>query len=146
MDLNVNVKITLEETPALINCFSTFIESLHKVMGDPLIGTVPTAEIDWEPKPETIKALKVEQESLEAERKPLIIEYEAVKVEQAEAQGKRRYTIAEIQSACMPLMDEGKLDELAAVLKSFGAATLFEVAEEQYDALVVALIGLGAKL
>ena len=124
MDLNVNVKITLEETPALINCFSTFIESLHKVMAEPVIGCgSPNVEIEIP-----------------------MNEPEPAQVEQPKEQAKHKYTIAEIQAACMPLMDEGKLDELAAVLKNFGAATLFEVAEEQYDALVDALQGLGAKL
>ena len=134
MDFNVNVKITLEETPALINCFSTFIECLHKVVSTPVISSAPTVEVDIPlPEPEQVQA--------EAQAEPV-----EAQAEQVQVQEKHKYTIAEIQSACMPLMDEGKLDALADVLKSFGAATLFEVAEDQYDALVVALIGLGAKL
>lgn len=31
MDINVNLKITLEETPALINCLAAFSESLQRV-------------------------------------------------------------------------------------------------------------------
>ncbi len=131
MDINVNVKVTLEETPALINCFSTFIESLHKVMSTPVINVAGVEDYVF-PMPEPEPA----QAEVQAE----------VQAEPVEVQAKHKYTIAEIQSACMPLMDEGKLDELADVLKSFGASTLFEVAEEQYDALVDALIGLGAKL
>lgn len=134
MDFNVNVKITLEETPALIECFSTFVDCLHKVVNAPVISGAPTVEAEL-PMPEP-----------ELAQVPYPAQAEAQAEVQVEAQAKHKYTIAEIQSACMPLMDEGKLDDLAEVLKSFGASTLFEVAEEQYDALVVALIGLGAKL
>ena len=130
MDFNVNVKITLEETPALIECFSTFVDCLHKVVNAHVISGAPTVEAEL-PMPEP-----------ELAQVPYPVQAEV----QAEVQAKHKYTIAEIQSACMPLMDEGKLDDLAEVLKSFGASTLFEVAEDQYDALVVALIGLGAKL
>lgn len=141
MDFNVNVKITLEETPALINCFSTFIESLHKVMSTPVISADSVEDRAFPmPEPELAQVPYPVQAEVNAE-----VQAKA-QAEQVQEQAKHKYTIAEIQSACMPLMDEGKLDDLAEVLKSFGASTLFEVAEEQYDALVVALIGLGAKL
>ena len=189
MDFNVNVKITLEETPALIECFSTFIDCLHKVATTPVVAAVPApvVELDCPPlKPETVAFIQAQAEPVadiakedmyfyhsesdaywmvkKGEKLSSDIDTElsvriskeayeagiakqtAVQAEQEPVQAKHKYTIAEIQSACMPLMDEGKLDDLAEVLKSFGASTLFEVAEEQYDALVVALIGLGAKL
>ena len=140
MDFNVNVKITLEETPALIECFSTFVDCLHKVVNAPVISGAPTVEAELPmPEPELAQVPYPVQAEVNAE---VQAEIQA----EWEAQTKHKYTIAEIQSACMPLMDEGKLDDLAEVLKSFGASTLFEVAEEQYDALVVALIGLSAKL
>ena len=140
MDFNVNVKITLEETPALIECFSTFIDCLHKVASTPVVSAAQMPELTIPPsEPEPVAFVQAEPVEAQAEPEP-------VQAEQVQEQAKHKYTIAEIQSACMPLMDEGKLDALADVLKSFGASTLFEVAEEQYDALVVALIGLGAKL
>ena len=58
----------------------------------------------------------------------------------------KQYTLAEIQAACGPLMDAGKMNELAAVMQGMGVNSLMELPPEKYGELVVKLRALGARL
>lgn len=56
------------------------------------------------------------------------------------------YTIEQIQTACAPLMDAGKQQELVGLLAQFGVQALPQLPKEQYGAFATALRGLGAKI
>lgn len=56
------------------------------------------------------------------------------------------YTIEQIQTACAPLMDAGKQQELIGLLAQFGVQALPQLPKEQYGAFATALRGLGAKI
>lgn len=56
------------------------------------------------------------------------------------------YTIEQIQTACAPLMDAGKQQELVNLLAQFGVQSLPQLPPGQYGAFVTALRGLGAKI
>lgn len=56
------------------------------------------------------------------------------------------YTIDQIQTACAPLMDAGKQQELVGLLAQFGVQSLPQLPKEQYGAFATALRGLGANI
>lgn len=56
------------------------------------------------------------------------------------------YTIEQIQTACAPLMDAGKQQELINLLSQFGVQSLPQLPKEQYGAFATALRGMGAKI
>lgn len=56
------------------------------------------------------------------------------------------YTIEQIQTACAPLMDAGKQQELVNLLAQFGVQSLPQLPKEQFGAFTTALRGLGAKI
>lgn len=56
------------------------------------------------------------------------------------------YTIEQIQTACAPLMDAGKQQELVGLLAQFGVQSLPQLPKEQYGAFATALRGLGANI
>lgn len=56
------------------------------------------------------------------------------------------YTIEQIQTACAPLMDAGKQQELIGLLSQFGVQSLPQLPKEQYGAFATALRGMGAKI
>ena len=58
----------------------------------------------------------------------------------------KRYTLAELQRTCAPLLDAGKGAELVAVLAKYGAADLTKVPPEMYGALAADFRALGARL
>ena len=58
----------------------------------------------------------------------------------------KEYTQAEILAACGPLMDAGKVPELAQLIQEFGVASMMEIPQEKYGELAVKLRALGAKL
>lgn len=56
------------------------------------------------------------------------------------------YTVEQIQTACAPLMDAGKQQELVNLLAQFGVQSLPQLPKEQFGAFATALRGLGAKI
>ena len=56
------------------------------------------------------------------------------------------YTLAQLQTACAPLLDAGRQQELVALLQSFGVQAMTQLPPAQYGAFATALRGLGAKL
>ena len=132
MDINVNLKITLEETPALINCLAAFSESLQRVnaiINEPAPVAQPVA-----PAPVPVQA-------------PVVQPAPAAPVQTAvPAAPARVYTLPELQAACAPLMDQGKLNELQQVVASFGVTNLLDIPEARYGELATKLRELGARL
>lgn len=151
MDLNINVKIKLDETPELLNTLTTFCEvvravapltmTAHKVADIPT-PAVPIESSPLQPAPEPVKAQVTMQPSA-AQPVPIQQPAPAAAVPTA---APKQYTLPEIQAACGPLMDAGKMNELAEVIKSFGVASLMELPADQYGNLVIKLRALGARL
>lgn len=132
MDINVNLKITLEETPALMNTLSTFTETLQELRKSSCSAVkvnVNPEEINSAPAPAAVQQLPVTPP-------PAAVPTAAPK----------QYTLAEIQAACGPLMDAGKMNELAAVMQGMGVNSLMELPPEKYGELAVKLRALGARL
>lgn len=132
MDINVNLKITLEETPALLNCLAAFSESLHRVNAiinepAPIAQPAPAA-------PAPVQAPAVQPAPV-APAQPAI-----------PAAPARVYTLPELQAACAPLMDQGKLTELQQVVASFGVSSLLDIPAARYGELATKLRELGARL
>lgn len=133
MDINVNLKITLEETPALLNCLAAFSESLQRVnafVNEPIAQ--PIAPAPAAPAPVQAPA---------AQPAPAAPAQTAVPAAPA-----RVYTLPELQAACAPLMDQGKLTELQQVVASFGVNSLLDIPEARYGELATKLRELGARL
>lgn len=132
MDINVNLKITLEETPALLNCFAAFSESLQRVnaiINEPVPIAQPASAA-----PAPVQAPAV-QPAPAAPAQPAI-----------PAAPARAYSLPELQAACAPLMDQGKLSELQQVVASFGVTSLLDIPEARYGELATKLRELGARL
>lgn len=134
MDINVNLKITLEETPALLNCLAAFSESLQRVNA-----------IINEPAP-------VAQSVAPAPAAPVPVQAPVQPAPAAPAQPAvpaapaRVYTLPELQAACAPLMDQGKLNELQQVVASFGVSSLLDIPAARYGELATKLRELGVRL
>ena len=58
----------------------------------------------------------------------------------------RMYTLDELAVAATPLMDQGKQQELVALLDTFGVKALTQLTKEQYGAFATKLRELGAQL
>lgn len=141
MDINLNVNVKFEETPALINCFSAFSTALQATVGA-LAGATTTSltatEATLEIKPDESAPVTITPAPASATPTPAPSPVPTAPVHQ--------YTLEEIQAACGPLMDAGKMDQLAAILQKFGVASLPEIPKEQYGAIAVELRQLGARI
>lgn len=141
MDINVNLKITLEETPALINTLSAFTETLQELRKSSCSAVkvnVNPEEIDSAPAPAAVQQLPVTPPSAAPVSQPAPAAVPTA--------APKQYTLAEIQAACGPLMDAGKMNELAAVMQGMGVNSLMELQPEKYGELAVKLRALGARL
>ena len=56
------------------------------------------------------------------------------------------YTLPQLQTACAPLLDAGRQQELVAMLQSFGVQAMTQLPQDKYGAFATALRGMGAKL
>lgn len=133
MDINVNLKVTFDETPALLNCLAALAESLQRICA-------VTAEPELLPAnpPETGKNVGTPAPAEPATAAPA---QPAVPTAPAHV-----YTLPELQAACAPLMDQGKLNELQQVVASFGVTNLLDIPETRYGELATKLRELGARL
>lgn len=149
MDLNINVKIKLDETPELLNTLTTFCEVVRAVapltMTAHTVADIPTpaAPVESRPLQPVSEPAQVTMQQPAAQPVPIQHPAPAAAVPTA---APKQYTLPEIQAACGPLMDAGKMNELAEVIKSFGVASLMELPADQYGNLVIKLRALGARL
>ena len=134
MDINVNLKITLEETPALINCLAAFSEALASVKG---LSGENTATTSVQP------IANVTTVAAQPAAPAMPVAQPAAPVPVAPA---RQYTLPEIQAACAPLMDQGKLAELQQIMTYFGVMSIMDIPEARYGELATKLRELGARL
>lgn len=56
------------------------------------------------------------------------------------------YALEELQTACAPLLDAGRMSDLQGLLARYGAASLLDIPKEQYGALAADLRALGARI
>lgn len=56
------------------------------------------------------------------------------------------YSLEELQTACAPLLDVGRMGDLQGLLTRYGAASLLDIPKEQYGALAADLRALGARI
>lgn len=159
MDLNINVKIKLDETPELLNTLTTFCEVVRAVapltMTAHTVADIPTSAAPVEsrplqPVPEPAQVIMQQPAAQpvamqQPAAQPVPIQHPAPAAAVPTAAPKQ-YTLPEIQAACGPLIDAGKMNELAEVIKSFGVASLMELPADQYGNLVIKLRALGARL
>lgn len=141
MDINVNLKITLEETPALMNTLSAFTETLQelrKASATAVKVNVNPDEIASASAPAALQQLPVTP--------PPAVPVSQPAPAAVPTAAPKQYTLAEIQAACGPLMDAGKMNELAAVMQGMGVNSLMELPPEKYGELAVKLRALGARL
>ena len=149
MDLNINVKIKLDETPELLNTLTTFCEVVRTVapltMTAHTVADIPTSAAPVESRPLQPVPEPAQVIMQQPAAQPVPIQHPAPAAAVPTAAPKQ-YTLPEIQAACGPLMDAGKMNELAEVIKSFGVASLMELPADQYGNLVIKLRALGARL
>lgn len=134
MDINVNLKVTFDETPALLNCLTALTESLQSICA---ITAEPVPMLVQTPEP----TAPVINQPAPAEPAPAAPAQPAVPTAPAHV-----YTLPELQAACAPLMDQGKLNELQQVVASFGVTNLLDIPEARYGELATKLRELGARL
>lgn len=155
MIINVNVNIKLEETPALINCFSAFCEALQNVMG--AVGepapvkaaskktpkkTAPTEVVIA---PEIAIADGVSTADIDIAEKVAEALSEPEKVEAAPVEEAKTtepatavVTSDEVKAACMDFKDKNpdRKKELADCFGKVGATKLSEVPAEKLAELL----------
>lgn len=149
MDLNINVKIKLDETPELLNTLTTFCEVVRAVapltMTAHTVADIPTSAAPVESRPLQPVPEPAQVIMQQPAAQPVQMQQTAPAAAVPTAAPKQ-YTLPEIQAACGPLMDAGKMNELAEIIKSFGVASLMELPADQYGNLVIKLRALGARL
>lgn len=131
MDINVNLKVTFDETPALLNCLAALAESLQRICA---ITAEPVPMLVQTPEP-TAPVINQPAPAAPVTAQPAV-----------PAAPAHVYTLPELQAACAPLMDQGKLNELQQVVASFGVTNLLDIPETRYGELATKLRELGARL
>lgn len=155
MDININLKITLDETPALINTLSAFtavLQELHpdfeKTFGAKVPPAVPNPPVNAVPVQPPVQQQLVPPAPVAPQPS---IPVTAPTPQPAPAAviptaAPKQYTLPELQAACGPLMDAGKMDELSAVIQAFDVTSLMDLPQDKYGELAVQLRALGARL
>lgn len=131
MDINVNLKVTFDETPALLNCLTALTDSLQRIGA---ITAEPVPMLVQTPEP-TAPVINQPAPAAPVTAQPAV-----------PAAPAHVYTLPELQAACAPLMDQGKLNELQQVVASFGVTNLLDIPEARYGELATKLRELGARL
>lgn len=128
MDININVKIKLDESPALINCFAALSETLKNI----LISTqAAEAQVN------APASVPVPVQAPAAAPAPVTTVVPTTV---------KKYTLAELQAACAPLMDMGKMAELQNLMAKYNVIALNDIPEERYGELATDLRVMGARL
>lgn len=140
MTINVNVNIKLEDTPALINCFSAFVGALEQINSVTLVS-VPEAS-----KPAPKKSAKKATQAVEVAPDPEVAEVAPPEVVEpveavepaAEAETTPAITADEVKAACMELIKAHpeKKAALAGCFQAVGATKLSDVPTEKYAQLI----------
>ncbi|WP_293726902.1 hypothetical protein [uncultured Phascolarctobacterium sp.] len=158
MDINLNVNVKFEETPALINCFSAFSTALQATVGALAMATTTSRTVDAEeaaPAKASRKSAKSAKAApaMPAEDAPAVepmpttvatttpetvpvqvIEVPAPVVDEAE----KAYTLDDVKAICMDFIKKNpdKKAKLAESFQQVGATKLSDTPAEKYAELV----------
>ena len=142
MDINVNLKVTFDETPALLNCLTALTDSLQRICA---ITAEPVPMLVQTPEP-TAPVINQPAPAAPVTAQPAVPAAPVTAQPAVPAAPAHVYTLPELQAACAPLMDQGKLNELQQVVASFGVTNLLDIPETHYGELATKLRELGARL
>lgn len=142
MDVNINLKITIEETPALINCFSAFCSTIERCTQLLLASDRDVSfEVETEVPKKALPEVKPASNEVPAEAP-------TASPEPVSAPAPKKYTLKDFQEACAKLMasNADNTSKLFNIIRSLGAEKLSEVPEDKFDELAEQLRALGADL
>ena len=157
MDINVNVNVKFEETPALINCFSAFSTALQATVGALAVATTTThtATEDNAPAKGSRKNSKVAKVIPATESVPVVkdesVSAPAVKAEQTAAAApapnkevEKVLTMDDVKAACMDFIKKNpdKKAKLAECFQKVGGTKLSDIPAEKYAELIELVKGL----
>ncbi len=157
MDINVNVNVKFEETPALINCFSAFSTALQATVGALAVATTTThtATEDNAPAKGSRKNSKVAKVIPATESVPVVkdesVSAPAVKAEQTAAAApapnkevEKVLTMDDVKAACMDFIKKNpdKKAKLAECFQKVGGTKLSDTPAEKYAELIELVKGL----
>lgn len=161
MDINVNVKVKFEETPALINCFSAFSTALQATVGALAVATTTThtaAEDTASAKgsrknSKTAKVIPATDAATESV--PVVkderVSAPVVKAEQTAAaapapdkEEEKVLTMDDVKAACMDFIKKNpdKKAKLAECFQKVGSTKLSDTPAEKYAELIELVKGL----
>ena len=134
MDINVNVNVKFEETPALINCFSAFSTALQATVGALAVATTTHTATESVPvvKDESVSAPAVKAEQTAAAAPAPNKEVEKV------------LTMDDVKAACMDFIKKNpdKKAKLAECFQKVGGTKLSDTPAEKYAELIELVKGL----
>lgn len=165
MDINLNVNVKFEETPALINCFSAFSTALQATVGALASATTTSHTVtveDAAPAKTSRKSAKsvkaapavtadeapaVEQLQTTAPAAapaPETIPVQAIEVPAAVAEAEKAYTLDDVKAICMDFIKKNpdKKAKLAECFQKVGSTKLSDTPAEKYAELIELVKGL----
>lgn len=138
MELTINLNVKLEETPALINCFSAFVGALEQINSVSLeaVPAKPAPKKSAKKATQTVEVAP-DPEATEAAPAEVIETVEAVEPA-AEAETTPAITSEEIRAMCVELLKAHpeKKAALPGCFQAVGATKLADVPPEKYAQLV----------
>ena len=157
MDINVNVNVKFEETPALINCFSAFSTALQATVGALAVATTATEDTaSAKGSRKNSKAAKVIPATDAATESVPVVKDErvsapVVKAEQTAAaapapdkEEEKVLTMDDVKAACMDFIKKNpdKKAKLAECFQKVGSTKLSDTPAEKYAELIELVKGL----
>lgn len=163
MDINLNVNVKFEETPALINCFSAFSTALQATVGALASATTTSHTVaveDAAPAKTSRKSAKSVKAApaVTADEAPAVeqlqttatatatatapatetIPVQAIEVPAAVAEAEKAYTLDDVKAICMDFIKKNpdKKAKLAECFQQVGATKLSDTPAEKYAELV----------
>ncbi|MEG0798731.1 MAG: hypothetical protein RR384_08095 [Acidaminococcaceae bacterium] len=137
MDINVNLKVTFEETPALVNCFGAFTTAVQTVV-DALGAAAGSESTAKEPAKEPVQ----KKGSSRAVSKAKAVEPEPLPNLDDVTPERRGVTIEDARAKANELLKANPTNryKVAIALKACGASTLTEITASEDLEKFVALL------
>lgn len=146
MDINLNVNVKFEETPALINCFSAFSTALQATVGALASATTTSHTVAVE---DAAPAKTSRKSAKSVKAAPAVTADEAPAVEQLQTtapetvpvpdvEAEKAYTLDDVKAICMDFIKKNpdKKAKLAECFQQVGATKLSDTPAEKYAELV----------
>lgn len=152
MDINLNVNVKFEETPALINCFSTALQATVGALAVATTTSHTVAAEEAAPAKSSRKSAKSVKATpaMPADEAPAVehmqtpapdpetIPVQAIEVPAAVAEAEKAYTLDDVKAICMDFIKKNpdKKAKLAECFQQVGATKLSDTPAEKYAELV----------